>query len=191
MEKKFFLEKNAGAIVSFCGKPINKKETVATEEIPNLLRVMADDEEILYAFKAIRIVINNINNAVDNAYAIITNKRFYYTGTNLSSMFARSKVGNVDIADVHAISMSKSWAAVTIKFETKNENYEVTPFSDKADKVIEVLEEVKRLSKETKDTSTPQQVSSADEILKFKSLLDNGIITQEEFDAKKKQLLGL
>ena len=26
---------------------------------------------------------------------------------------------------------------------------------------------------------------------KFKDLLDNGVITQEEFDAKKKQLLGL
>lgn len=33
--------------------------------------------------------------------------------------------------------------------------------------------------------------SSADELLKFKGLLDAGIITQEEFDAKKKQLLGL
>ena len=33
--------------------------------------------------------------------------------------------------------------------------------------------------------------SSTDEILKFKKLLDEGIITQEEFDAKKKQILGL
>ena len=33
--------------------------------------------------------------------------------------------------------------------------------------------------------------SSADEILKYKNLLEQGIITQEEFDAKKKQLLGL
>ena len=33
--------------------------------------------------------------------------------------------------------------------------------------------------------------SVADEILKFKNLLEQGIITQEEFDAKKKQLLGL
>ena len=33
--------------------------------------------------------------------------------------------------------------------------------------------------------------SAADEILKFKNLLDNGIITQEQFEAKKKQLLGL
>lgn len=34
-------------------------------------------------------------------------------------------------------------------------------------------------------------VSAADEIAKFKALLDSGAITQEEFDAKKKQLLEL
>ena len=38
-----------------------------------------------------------------------------------------------------------------------------------------------------------QQVSSdpADQIRKLKGLLDDGIITQDEFDAKKKQLLGI
>lgn len=35
------------------------------------------------------------------------------------------------------------------------------------------------------------QTSTADEIKKFKDLLDSGIITQSEFDAKKKQLLNL
>lgn len=35
-----------------------------------------------------------------------------------------------------------------------------------------------------------QQLSPADEILKFKSLLDQGIITQEEFDKKKQELLN-
>lgn len=34
-------------------------------------------------------------------------------------------------------------------------------------------------------------ISSADELKKFKELLDMGVITQEEFDQKKKQLLGL
>ncbi|MBQ4135662.1 MAG: SHOCT domain-containing protein [Clostridia bacterium] len=38
---------------------------------------------------------------------------------------------------------------------------------------------------------TGSTFSSADEILKYKNLLEQGIITQEEFDAKKKQLLGL
>ncbi len=32
---------------------------------------------------------------------------------------------------------------------------------------------------------------SAQELKELKELLDSGIITQEEFDAKKKQLLGL
>ena len=39
-----------------------------------------------------------------------------------------------------------------------------------------------------KETSAP---SNADELKKYKDLLVSGIITQEEFDAKKKQLLGL
>lgn len=38
-------------------------------------------------------------------------------------------------------------------------------------------------------SSMPQ--SSADELKKFKELLDAGIISQDEFDAKKKQLLNL
>lgn len=33
-------------------------------------------------------------------------------------------------------------------------------------------------------------VSAADEILKFKKLLDGGVITQDEFDSKKRQLLN-
>ena len=38
---------------------------------------------------------------------------------------------------------------------------------------------------------TPSVTSSIDELKKFKDLLDQGIITQEEFDTKKKQILGL
>ncbi|MBE6635051.1 MAG: SHOCT domain-containing protein [Ruminococcaceae bacterium] len=40
-------------------------------------------------------------------------------------------------------------------------------------------------------TTVIQASSPAEELKKFKELLDMGIITQEEFDAKKKQLLGL
>lgn len=36
-----------------------------------------------------------------------------------------------------------------------------------------------------------QAVSGADEILKYKGLLDAGVITEEEFNAKKAQILGL
>lgn len=41
------------------------------------------------------------------------------------------------------------------------------------------------------NTTVVNALSPAEELKKFKELLDMGIITQEEFDAKKKQLLGL
>ena len=43
----------------------------------------------------------------------------------------------------------------------------------------------------SKEVSATPAVSSMDELKKLKELLDMGIVTQEEFDAKKKQLLGL
>ena len=44
--------------------------------------------------------------------------------------------------------------------------------------------------KEAMPISAPT-ADSADQIAKYKDLLDKGVISQEEFDAKKKQLLGL
>ena len=40
-------------------------------------------------------------------------------------------------------------------------------------------------------SSVPQASSNLDDLKKIKELLDAGIITQEEFEAKKKQILGL
>lgn len=60
-----------------------------------------------------------------------------------------------------------------------------------------LVEEIKHyienimLNQTNNQNTVVQQTSAADEILKFKQLLDAGIITQEEFDTKKKQLLGL
>lgn len=61
----------------------------------------------------------------------------------------------------------------------------------------EKMEEVANYAKERVDyyknaRNAPVATSSpADELKKFKELLDIGIITQEEFEMKKKQLLGL
>lgn len=45
------------------------------------------------------------------------------------------------------------------------------------------------INQKASDNSAP--ISAADELKKFKELFDMGIITQEEFDAKKKQLLAI
>lgn len=54
----------------------------------------------------------------------------------------------------------------------------------------EICEIIKSKVKETNgQTQNVVEQSSADEILKFKKLLDEGIITQEEFEKKKQELL--
>jgi len=52
---------------------------------------------------------------------------------------------------------------------------------------------IDRQSKPTANTTIKQEIpqSNAEELKKYKDLLDSGTITQDEFDAKKKQLLGL
>lgn len=50
------------------------------------------------------------------------------------------------------------------------------------------------VNRQDKPKEVVQQVvnqTSARELKEYKELLDNGVITQEEYDAKKKQLLGL
>lgn len=52
---------------------------------------------------------------------------------------------------------------------------------------------IERQTKPSGTTTIKQEISqsNADELKKFKELLDAGVITQDEFDAKKKQLLGM
>lgn len=61
--------------------------------------------------------------------------------------------------------------------------------------IIEYVSKIKAVldSHITKPEEKPiiENLSVADELKKFKDLLDNNIISQEEFDAKKKQLLNL
>lgn len=59
-----------------------------------------------------------------------------------------------------------------------------------AREVVDFIEK-KRAELRTSSNTVIQQASAADELKKFKELLDMGIISQEEFNAKKKQLLGL
>ena len=48
-----------------------------------------------------------------------------------------------------------------------------------------------RQQKTEASATKPAEADSLDQLTKLKALLDNGVISQEEFDAKKKQILGL
>ncbi len=57
--------------------------------------------------------------------------------------------------------------------------------------ILSFVKRSKSFNPETKVTVEVASKSEADELKKFKELLDAGVITQEEFDTKKKELLGL
>ena len=57
-------------------------------------------------------------------------------------------------------------------------------------KINQIQERTNQIQEKTNNPIKIEEISIADEILKFKELLEQGIITQDEFERKKKQLLG-
>ncbi|MFD1446122.1 DUF4429 domain-containing protein [Oceanobacillus profundus] len=70
----------------------------------------------------------------------------------------------------------------------KDENT-ITFLKKELDQAIELKNLLETLQNE--DNSVMTKSSDAEELIKYKQLLDDGILTQDEFDAKKKQILGL
>ena len=57
---------------------------------------------------------------------------------------------------------------------------------------IQKAEQIKRdIEMDEKDNQQQNKVDAFEEIRKFKQLLDEGIISEAEFNMKKKELLGL
>ncbi|UXJ67773.1 SHOCT domain-containing protein [Lysinibacillus fusiformis] len=107
-----------------------------------------------------------------------------------------SKFGNAGaIAGAMGANIGKDKSVATLFL--KRENGEKVPLVIKCDKkdleklsLLIVAEE----EETTQAAVTPPPTTSSiptEELIKLKELLDVGILTQEEFDAKKKQLLGI
>ncbi|MDE6595889.1 MAG: SHOCT domain-containing protein [Oscillospiraceae bacterium] len=66
-----------------------------------------------------------------------------------------------------------------------------TVTNEKMEEVANYVREKVDEARKNSGTTVNAALSPADELKKFKELLDSGIISQEEFDQKKKQLLGV
>lgn len=64
----------------------------------------------------------------------------------------------------------------------------VPGFKQVADKILKMAAEVQSTNS---NTSPSPKADYTDELIKLKDLVDTGVITQNEFNAKKKQILGL
>ena len=115
----------------------------------------------------------------------VTNKRVYGTA-------AWGKRVDLPLDKISAVSTSfwkgigVSTSSGIIKFKFIQNNNEIHSEISKL-----LLERQQNKSNPIEQEKKPEATSATDELKKFKELLDSGVITQEEFDAKKKQLMGL
>lgn len=100
-------------------------------------------------------------------------------------------INNIAILETKADKL-KSGKTIEVLYGDKKAKFSYIHNADDLKKYInECVSEFKNKKEETVQTTVIQNDSDADELKKFKDLLDSGAITQEEFDAKKKQILGL
>ena len=120
----------------------------------------------------------------NNCEIIVTDKRVYGKASFGKRVdLPMDSISAVGIGMFNSISVASS--SGKINFIAIDKKYEIHK------EISSLL--TNRQSGNTKVTAETivQERSSAEELKKFKELLDSGVISQEEFEAKKKQLLGL
>lgn len=156
---------------------INQKGLIYEEKGAQRILRLYDDKIVLEQIK--------------NARAFFTNNLF---------------VGNKEIyySDITGIQSNEgnSWVLGFIQFETAschsrdnfNSENSWTYYdyqNDNAKKIIEFVRSKMKQTKAPHAQTVVNQLSSADELLKWKQLYDSGVITEEEFNKKKRELLNM
>ncbi|MBU3090404.1 PH domain-containing protein [Clostridium gasigenes] len=153
---------------------------------------LGSDEKILMCFIGLHKYVSISKHDSNFAYAI-TNKRIVMAQKKMVGEILQT----VSLKNLNDITMVTGMAMGTITIDTSKETFSVgvnkiiaRSINDKIHEVLLEVQDSKTNSLVQQKTSVPNY-SSADEILKFKELLDMGAITQEEFDVKKKQIIGI
>ena len=121
----------------------------------------------------------------------LKNQKLIVTENNIRGTYGKLLKRNIDlpIDSINSIAVVKksgiiciSTSSLTIRFES----------IINAEEISDVINDLIRNRQKNQGTTTIIQSSSvADELSKYKALLDQGVLSQEEFDAKKRQLLNL
>ena len=161
------------------------------KHIELLLTNLRPDEEVKFSILATGIYNGSQIVCGGNCILFITSQRILYGCKGL----LWSTVKSVNLDDCRDVE-SDTFGILkgTIKINTRTE---VVKFEAKKSETLRLASLIETVIKEVVDSNKVpnvqqvNQISAADELKKFKELLDSGLISQEEFDAKKKQLLGL
>ena len=139
-----------------------------------------------WAFILFAIIFSLIYLSVSRSHIMITNE-------NISGRTFWGKKVVLPIHMVSSYSISKFFSIIAVSSAS---GFVKFPFIENYEEIGSVLQ--KLLNERQKNTETNKTLflnknnsNNLDDLKKLKELLDNGIISQEEFETKKKQLLGI
>lgn len=148
-------------------------------------KALQPDEDVKMCFIGLHNFVSTTKHDNNFAYAI-TNKRIIMAQQKLVGQNFQSVV----YSNLNDITMSTGMLYGIITIDTYKEKFNVAVEKYSAKKINDKLHEILFSIRQPKNVPTQTQtISSADELLKYKNLLDMGAITQEEYDKKKKELL--
>lgn len=166
------------------GEGMNKKWGI--KHFSLIERALKDDESPIMCFIGLHNYVSPTKHDNNFAYAI-TNKRILIAQQKLVGQTFQT----VDIASLNDVTMTTGVLMGIITIDTIKEKFNVAVNKKVAESINNTIHDVLFSLKQQKgNVAQERPVSSvADELLKFKNLLDMGVITQEEFDKKKRELL--
>ena len=176
----------------------SKVKRAFAEPLPRDIRAikssLLENEDVLFASRT------NLSDSHDKVSGlwgilIITNLRvLYYYGPNKDNW----TLDQIPVDTIESIEFSRSYNSSYLSVYGKSSIFHLNSdrhvLMEKARDLINQMIYDKSQNSESSESesSVSDNMAQAAEALKsLKELLDSGIITQEEFDAKKKQLLGL
>lgn len=122
-------------------------------------------------------------------YITARNNELILTNYKITGTYNRHLSLNIPIDSISSV--SKGWQG-SLCITCAGNKYNISFVGNRdafCSKLNSLLND--RTQQAIKGSLIVKQGSNFDEIAKLKQLLDNGVITQEEFEAKKKQLLDL
>lgn len=148
------------------------------------------NEEVLMTFIGLHNYISMTKHENNFAYAL-TDKRLIFAQKKLLVGEIIKSISLDFINDVTLETATGSGLLMNaiLTFDTMKETFNVMVNAKQGNNILQEIQSILFNSK--KSSNGKDEISGADEIRKYKELLDDGIISEEEFDKKKKELLGV
>lgn len=191
MDIKYTGLKTAADMADFCqeqGYSVGTIKKWITRHFKLIEEQLNDDEYVMFCFVGLHNFVSTTKHDNNHAYAL-TNKRLILAQQKVIG----NNVQSIVLDNLNNVSKNAGMMYGTLTINTLGASVVVGVDKGAADNINDELNKIIYDLKNTANTSIVLNNSSAvtpvDEIRKYKELLDDGIISQEEFDKKKTELL--